>query len=92
MNGGGGGGAPGEEGYQVSKKKKQNKKSNCQDWLNTAQDFIRLNGSVVKTAWPLRALSALEWPFLSGPESQFNGTLLSALFFMRSISPCCWFA
>lgn len=67
----------GEEWYQVSTKKK----SNCQDWLNTAHDFIRLNGSVVKTAWPLRALPVLEWPFLSGPESHFNGTLLSALFF-----------
>lgn len=59
----------------------QQKKSNCQDWLNTAHDFIRLNGSVVKTVWPLRALPVLEWPFLSGPESHFNGTLLSALFF-----------
>lgn len=71
---------------------KYHKKSNCQDWLNTEHAILtRLNGSVVKTAWPLRALPALEWPFLSGPESQFNGTLLSALFFMRSIFPCCWF-
>lgn len=49
------------------------------------------NCSVVKTAWPLCGLPAVKRPFLHIPESPFNGTLLSALFFMGLISALsCW--
>lgn len=42
--------------------------------------LFSLNCTIVKAVWPLSALPAVERPFLSSPESYFNGTLLSALF------------